>query len=253
MHANTGRGETMRRNTLAMAILGILVVILLLSCGGGSSNSGSENAVGTGSCLNITNPTYHINYFETCGNANQPVSAADYQSVAIWFEVDSTNSDTGKVWIDDLYLERSDFPGVNLINNPSFESGLWPAKNNALCLAADTFCRNIIESNDLFVWSIDQAVYYSGSQSVVADMSKLGLGYQTHIFQLVPFDGGIRSGVVFKAHAMIKIEGNVQVRLGIDFRGTSIDPANPRASIFSAVNGLVIRGTTNGWRRIDLR
>ncbi|MEI7498387.1 MAG: hypothetical protein WCK11_03840 [Candidatus Falkowbacteria bacterium] len=151
-----------------------------------------------------------------------------------------------------MYLERSDRPGVNLISNASFSYGLWPAKNNALCQASDLTCTNIVEFNDFSVWSLDSITFYSSGVSAMADMSKLPIGWQSHIFQLINLPSGIPANITFRAHAMVKIEGNLQVRLGVDFRNSDIQSGNPRDSITSAINGIVIRGTTS-WRRIDLR
>lgn len=232
---------------ITMGIMAVLAIVLFSACGNVDEETGlkSETAV--------TNSLYHVNYFETLGNADQPVAAGTEKSLALWFEIDSPISATGKVWVDDLYLERMDQPGSNLITNASFEAGLWPAKNNSLCLANDTWCRGIFESDDYFVWQLDYGTYPSSSPSAVADMSKLGLGYQTHIFQLVSLNKTIPAGTALKAHAMIKIEGFVQARLGLDLRDSVIDSANPRGNIRSAVNGLIVRGPTSGWRRIDLR
>ncbi len=227
------------KNLYSLAIA--FVLIFSLSSCGSSDESASSGSI------------YHINYFETAGNAARPVTTGREQSVALWFEVDSPYSPLGKVWVDDMYLERSDFPGINLISNSGFEFGLWSAKNNALCLASDVFCKNIIESNDSFVWQVDRNIYFSGNQSSSVDMSKLGLGYQSHIFQLITFPSGIPAGITFRAHAMIKIEGDVQARLGVDLREVNINPSDPRGSITNAVNGLIIRGNTNGWRMINLR
>ncbi len=227
----------------SISIVASIISIMIAGCGGGLENGPSSSV---SSCTNITNPMYHINYFENCGNAEQPVSKGTESSVTVWVEMDSPNTSSGKLWVDDIYLERSDMPGVNLTANSSFENGLYEHRENAMCLSTDIACRNIVETIDSRIWSLDATTYRSGRYSAAADITPLGQGFQTHIFApLIPISG-IRSGVTFKASAYVKVEGNVQIRVGIDFRDST--------GAIRAVNGLILRGNTNGnWVNLSVR
>lgn len=217
----------------------MLFVILVSACGEGAKQTADS--------------VYHANYSEWNGNSEQPVTNGREKSVTVWLEVDSPNSTSGRVWVDDIYLERSDMPGINLAINPSFESGLWLHHENRMCLATDTWCRNIIEFDNTNVWSLDATSYTSGRVSAVANMASLGQGYQTHIYAYPLIDiSGIPAGITFRSSAYLKIDGNLQARLGIDFREADVNPANTRENI-RAVNGIITRGSTGSWRKINLR
>lgn len=235
--------------TVSLSICALIACMLAYGCTGGGDGKNSSNP-----CRGRENPRYHISYFEICGNSEKPVSNGREKTVTLWFEVDSPFSPIGKVWVDDIYLERSDSPGVNLLSNSSLDSSLlfWPHHENAMCLAEDTWCQNITEFTRDGIWSLDGSVFHSVPSAARADIGLLGQGYQTHIFQypLINIEG-IPAGVEFRAHAFVKIEGDAQVRLGIDFREAEVDPSNPRAGI-RAVNGRIIQGATD-WIKLNLR
>lgn len=233
-----------RHSCLAITIFSI-VTFTITGCGGNDT---------TGNATGPTNSAYHVNYSEWNGNSEQPVTNGREKSITVWLEVDSPNASTGRVWVEDIYLERSDRPGVNLVANPSFESGLWLHHENTMCLASDTWCRNIVEFDNPSIWSLDASTFLSGHASAVANIAPLGQGYQTHIYAYPLLDiTGIPAGVTFKASAYLKIENNLQARLGLDFREADVNPANTRENI-RAVNGTILRGSTNSnWVKLSLR
>lgn len=240
----TNSAKTLSVIYMMRCLMTIIITIALWGCA--SKNDSS--------CSGKSNPTYHVNYFEKCGSAEQPITNGNEETVTLWFEVDLPFSSNGKAWIDDIYLERSDMPGVNLLSNPSFDSNNtnWSHNENAMCLASDYFCSNLTEFTQNGIWSSDNIVFHSGPPSLAANMALLGQGYQTHIFQspLISING-IQGGIEFRAHAYVKVEGDAQVRLGLDFREANVNPSNTLAGI-RAVNGRIIQGATD-WTLLNLR
>jgi len=240
-----------KNSIFPLALLAIMLAVLGIK----------EMVSAGGSCLAQNDGTYHISYYEFCGNAEQPVTKGNEETVTLWFEIDSPDSAYGKVYVDNLYLERSDRPGVNQLQNAGFEKGLWwGRKNNAMCVSSDTWCQNIVETDDTFVWRLGALLSRNSKTKKItrnnfafADMSRLGRGWQTHIFHPLLNIKGIPKGISWKASAEIIIEGNLQVRLGIDFRDSPVSPSDPRANI-RAINGLVYKGSTYGkTKKIILR
>lgn len=223
--------------------LSFFFALILIGCNGPESTGGGGSF------------PYHISYYETAGNAEQPVTTGAESTITVWFEVDSPETKDGRVYVDDLHLERSDMPGVNLASNPSFEAGLWSGrKNNAMTPWNGTWQPESDDGTLWTAWTLSGTAH-SGSWSSCADMSVFpNNGYQTHFFLYPLLDiQGIRPGITFRAHAYVRIVGNVQARLGIDFRNSGVNQTDPRLGI-RAVNGMYLRGDTGGqWVLLNLR
>ena len=236
-------------------LLAIGSVFFVLCCSGTKDNkieTTEIEIVDSSNCQPIDcNDFFHISYCE-CGNGKTPTTTDLTISGTNWVEILSSFG-TGKAFVDDAWLERSDQPGKNLLTkNAGFEDGVWEGrKNNPMCLYSDTWCKDIIETDDTFVWySSDLA--YNGELSAACDMSKLGTGWQTHIFYPLIDISDIPAGIKFSAKIKVLIKGDVQVRIGIDLRESPVNPNNPRENIIAS-NSAYLQGDTNGeWVEIRL-
>ncbi|MGE0086518.1 MAG: hypothetical protein AB7S75_19090 [Desulfococcaceae bacterium] len=204
-------------------------------------------------CQKRFNNIYHESYFELCGTGGEPVSKDNDISLSLWAEVNSPFSGGGIVWFDDFYLISDDGSIKDIIPNPSFTQNFegWKHLENTLCPAEIIWCGYITYINVPGLdWEIDNSVYYSKPCSVKVTVPKEG--YQTHAFLYPSISmNNIPYGTRFKASALVKIEGDLQVRIGIDFTDSS-------GFIVRSVSGEVIQlnpqyETAKDWTLVKLR
>ncbi len=217
---------------------------------------------GTDQCIIRVNDEFAWAFFELCGNYHISVEepyrvqpskeTVDDRFVTLWMEVNAPFGEDGTVWFDGICLTIGD-SNENIAPNPAFcismDKDAWDSRENPIVQQYPEFpvcVRGVSDYADCNTMEgIVQDESKFSSQSLRVDV-KADYRYHTYIDYLHFIDlTNLPIGTEVNASVYVKIEGDVQVRLGLDFRDTvDSDPDK-------MLNGKIIQFSEDGEHSLD--
>jgi len=206
---------------------------------------------------------YHESYFQFRGSQDDdPIVKMSHPYFDPWYEGTSPSKKGGKICWDGFVVKvKGKVKGTEKQFVPS-DYTKWGKSDHAgglMCTKSDRRCTSMVlnRSSDPGKWTESKEVApNSKSKRALCVTLPAGEGYHTHIWALQEtFDlfnlQDVAEGAELEAYAWVKIEGDAQARMGIDFWSESNsqnDGVRKRV-----INGHIIQGPTEGWKLLRLR
>ena len=211
---------------------------------------------GSAPCIIRNNTIYEQAFFELCGNDHksipdkyrvEPKKESDYDRyITLWIEVNAPWGVDGTVWFDGICLTIGENKTQNFAPNPAYCEGLsnkWESKVNPMSSRYPEYEVCSMENVDKNCTAWEGIDTTNSKYSTKSLKVKIKSGHRYHTFinyqnfiDLNNYDNGTE----INASVWVKIEGDVQVRLGLDFRDT-VDSEPDKM-----VNGKIIQFPING-------
>lgn len=190
---------------------------------------------------------YLPNFFEMDGNGVNPGFETGH-SVAVWFQVFSPYGG-GTAWVDDVKVLVNGQGNSLVPEHPADWEG-YDHEGGKLCVVEDASCESQSEEGDPATWSMDYEMHAPGSSGSLKVTLK-GSGLDSHAWPMnTPPDVGYQLGWVclndvpagiLEAYASVRTQGNIQIRIGLDYRKHKTADCSDNVSIKDkTVNGPII-------------
>lgn len=206
-----------------------------------------------GDCVGRSSLKYHQSYFQICGSEDDdPIIREPYRWAVVWYEVTTPFGSGGEACFDDFSL-KVEGKNESLIPSDHTKWARWDHAGGTLCSAQDVECKNLVLTrlSDPGKWGEGVGVSSSSGKSLCVKVD--GGGKHTHAWVLQkPFNllslEGIPEGTIMMASVMVRMTGDIQTRIGIDF----FDNKDSRQARRRAINGHILQGP-HEWTLLKLR